>query len=91
MQFRPHARSGMPELPKPRSLKIGVLAGLAVLYVALFWGLTRRAPVHHASGFTAIPVAVVKTARRTPPAPPIVVPLAAPQPVEIPPPTLVVR
>lgn len=81
----------MPDLPKPRALKLGILAGLAVLYVVLFWGLTRPAPVHHATGLTAIPVAVVKTVRPTPPAPPINVPLVTPQPVVIPPPTLVVR
>jgi hypothetical protein len=82
---------GTPRLPNPRTLKIGVLIVLALAYGALFVVLSRHPKAPSGPRYTAIPVAVVKTARHdaSPPAP--AVHLASPAPVDIPPPRLTIH
>lgn len=84
------APPGLPKLPNPRGMKIGVLVALGVVYVVLFVTLSRH-PRPHGPVYAAIPVAVVKTARQIPPPPPLTVQLHDPAPVTVPPPALHLR
>ncbi|CAP54839.1 hypothetical protein GDI0896 [Gluconacetobacter diazotrophicus PA1 5] len=69
-----------------------MLVVLALTYAGLFVVLSRHPKPPPGPHYTAIPVAVVKTAPPAPPAPPPPAPhLADPVPVTIPPPRLAIH
>lgn len=92
MRLRSAPSSLLPRLPNPKKLKLGVMAMLAVAYGVLFVTLSRHPKPPPKPRYTAIPVAVVKTAPHGEPAPPaLAVPLLPAPVVDVPPPHLTIR
>lgn len=92
MRLRSAPSSILPRLPNPKKLKLGVLVVLAVAYGVLFLTLSRH-PKPPKSRYTAIPVAVVKTAHPVGAAPPMPAIQLQPAPTVVlpPPPSVTVR
>ncbi|MFT8420457.1 MAG: hypothetical protein ABF665_02880 [Gluconacetobacter sp.] len=87
MRLRSAPSSILPRLPNPKKLKLGVLVVLAVAYGVLFLTLSRHPKPPSKPRYTAIPVAVVKTAPPVGAAPPApAVQLQPAPPVALPPP-----
>ncbi|GAA4475740.1 hypothetical protein [Gluconacetobacter asukensis] len=92
MRQRSAPSSVLPRLPNPKKLKLGVLVVLAVAYGVLFVTLSRHPKAPPKPRYTAIPVAVVKTAPQIGAAPPAPAVQLQPVPtVEVPQPRLTIR